>query len=194
MARYPQARVRDALEAAGAASIRNPAAWVVAALREDWNVDARLAERRDAVASATRRAEADQAALDARAEAARQARLSAQWAAALSGALDDRQLAEAVHRLTRPLPGIGRRSGPEVCAALVRWAQRVHAEQPDRPLSEGLAAALAARPTPEDVPDGGLDLPAPQPSNPAPALAGRVGACLDRPARDRASAAPGMSR
>ena len=115
------------------------------------------------------------------------------WASAVSAALDDTQLAEAVQRLTRPLPGLGRRSAPAACAALVRWAQAVAAAHPGHRLDTTLPAALAACPTPDDVPDDPIDVAPPAPCPTAGDLFGRVAALLDHDRRRAASTSRELS-
>jgi hypothetical protein len=142
---HGQARVVDALDAVdtlGDGEVRRRAGWVVSAIRQGWDLEGLLAERRQLEARYARwereRAERDRAA------ARWQAREStvASWRAALSAALDDRQLAVAVTRVTTPVAGLGRRSLPVVRAQLLAWAVARHAAAPDRPLSAVLGDDL----------------------------------------------------
>jgi hypothetical protein len=142
---HGQARVVDALDAVdtlGDGEVRRRAGWVVSAIRQGWDLEGLLAERRQLEARYARwereRAERDRAA------ARCQAREStvASWRAALSAALDDRQLAIAVARVTTPVAGLGRRSLPVVRAQLLAWAVVAHRAAPDGPLSEVLADDL----------------------------------------------------
>ncbi len=176
---HPAKLISDALEAGGAKRLHNPAGWLVRAISGRWDLSDEVAEVR-AVRARTRARERDAAAaVEQRQRERHQQELSKAWAAAVSGALDDRQLAEAIRRLTRPLPGVGRRSGPAVCAALVRWAQSVAATHSGCPLDVALQVALAARPSPDDVPDAPADVAPPAPWR-AAALSGRVAALLER--------------
>lgn len=70
-------------------------------------------------------------------------RRAAGWAAAISAALDDDQLATAVARLSPPVPGIGRRSACVARGDLIAWAVAAHRRRPDQPLQHALTAALA---------------------------------------------------
>ena len=65
-----------------------------------------------------------------------------EWRGAISAALDDRQLATAVERITTPVAGLGRRSVPIVRAQLVAWAVTAHRGAPTRLLVEALADDL----------------------------------------------------
>ncbi len=177
-ARHPVERLSDVVDAAEAQSLRKPAGWVVAALRDDWDVTEILAAHRGA--QARQRAAAVQAEQDAcRTVAEQQRRDRTQaWAAAISAALDDRQLLEALTRVTTPTPGVGRRSVPIARAQLLAWALAVHRDRPDLQLPDALAAAL---PTAGPVP-GALDGDLPDPPPPAADLRGelsaRIAACL----------------
>jgi hypothetical protein len=142
---HDQARMVDALDAVdtlGDGEVRRRAGWVVSAIRQGWDLDGLLAERRQLEARYARwereRAERDRAA--ARWRAGESA--VAGWRAALSEALDDRQLAVAVDRVTTPVAGLGRRSLPVVRAQLLAWAVTRHLAAPDHPLSEVLADDL----------------------------------------------------
>jgi hypothetical protein len=142
---HGQARVVDALDAVdtrGDGEVRRRAGWVVSAIRQGWDLEGLLAERRQLEARYARwereRAERDRAAARWRARES----TVAGWRAALSAALDDRQLAVAVDRVTTPVTGLGRRSLPLVRAQLLAWAVTAHRAAPDRPLSEVLADDL----------------------------------------------------
>lgn len=118
-------------------------------------------------------------------------RRAAGWAAAISAALDDEQLATAVARLSPPVPGIGRRSACVARGDLIAWAVAAHRRRPDQPLQHALTAALAdttdaARPGgvpswpsagPVAAPDG--DLPEPPDVGHAP-LHARLVAAVQR--------------
>jgi DNA-binding transcriptional ArsR family regulator len=189
VAEHPGAVVRDALDAVGVKRLHNPAGWVVRAISGRWDVSGDAAQARAARARAAAR-KRDELGADERREQERDRQTSsAAWAAAVSAAMDDRQLAEAIQRLTSPLPGLERRYAPAVCAALVLWAQAVVAVDPGRPLDVALRLALAARPTPDDVPDIAPEVSAPTPCSQAADLSGRVSALLGRDRRGSASTA-----
>jgi hypothetical protein len=145
---HGQARVVDALDAVDTLAdgqVRRRAGWVVSAIRQGWDLDGLLAERRQLEARYARweqeRTERDRAA----ARWPAQGSVVGAWRAALSAALDDRQLAVAVEQVTTPVAGLGRRSLPIVRAQLLAWAVTAHAAAPDRPLSEVLAEDLVGR-------------------------------------------------
>lgn len=69
-------------------------------------------------------------------------RCAGAWRAAISGTLDDQQLAVAVERVTTPVAGLGRRSIPIARAQLLAWAVTVHQDAPDRPLGDVLTDDL----------------------------------------------------
>jgi hypothetical protein len=142
---HGRARVVDALDAVetlGDGEVRRRAGWVVSAIRQGWDLEGLLAERRQLEARYARwvreRAERDRAAARWRAHES----TVAGWRAALSSALDDRQLAVAVDRVTTPVAGLGRRSLPVVRAQLLLWAVARHAAAPDRTVSEVLGDDL----------------------------------------------------
>ncbi len=190
---HPAELVRDAVEAVGVERLHNPAGWLVRAISGRWDLSAEVAEAR-AMHARSRAGERDEAAgLERRRQQREREGSSIAWASAVSAALDDTQLAEAVQRLTRPLPGLGRRSAPAACAALVRWAQAVAAAHPGHRLDTTLPAALAACPTPDDVPDDPIDVAPPAPCPTAGDLFGRVAALLDHDRRRAASTSHELS-
>lgn len=145
---HGQARVvgaLDAVETLGDGQVRRRAGWVVSAIRQGWNLDGMLAERRQLEARHARwereRADRDRAAAEWRAQ---ESTVGA-WRAVVSAALDDRQLAVAVDRVTTPVAGLGRRSVPIMRAQLLVWAVTSQLAAPDRPLSEVLADDLVGR-------------------------------------------------
>lgn len=114
----PPERIRDALEAVGGKRLHNPAGWLVRAVSGTWDLSADIEEARNARArQAARQLDEAAAARRPAQEAQRRERESA-WEAAICAAFDDAQLAEAIKRLTTPVPGLGRRSVPAACAAL----------------------------------------------------------------------------
>ena len=143
--RYGTDRVVDALDAVdtlGDGQVRRRAGWVVSAIRQGWDLEELLAERRQLEARYARwereRADRDRAAARWRAQES----VAGAWRAAVSSSLDDRQLAVAVERATTPVAGLARRSVPIVRAQLLAWAVTAHTAAPDRPLSEVLADDL----------------------------------------------------
>ena len=138
-------RVVDALDAVatlGDGEVHLRAGWVLSAVREGWDLDELLAERHAAQARLARW-QAERVARD-RDTASWRSResLMGEWRGAISAALDDRQLATAVARVTAPVAGLGRRSVPIVGAQLVAWAVAAHRKAPTRPLAEVLADDL----------------------------------------------------
>ena len=169
LSEYGTDRVVDALDAVdtlGDREVRRRAGWVVAAIREGWNLGELLAERRVAEARYARW-ERERAARDRDADRWRDREsIAGSWRAHISAALDDRQLELVVERVTTPVAGLGRRSVPVVTAQLLAWAVAAHLRAPERPLAQVLAAAVARsdrRPAP-----GSLDGPLPT----APVIAG----------------------
>ncbi|MEX2504687.1 MAG: hypothetical protein WD378_07545, partial [Egicoccus sp.] len=158
----------DAVDTLGDREVRRRAGWVVSAIRQGWDLGELLAERRQIDARHARwereRDERDrQAARWRTSEVA-----SAGWRAAVSAALDDRQLAVAVERVTTPVAGLDRRSVPIVRAQLVAWAVAAHRTAPDRPLPEVLADDLVG----SDRTVGAPSFEGPLPPSPS-AMAGR---------------------
>jgi hypothetical protein len=146
--RYGRQRVVDALDAVdtlGDRAVRSRAGWVVSAIRQGWDLEGLLAERRQLEARYARwereRNERDRRAAQWR---AREPATGA-WRAAISGALDDQQLAVAVERVTTPVAGLGRRSIPIMRAQLLAWAVAAHRGEPERPLAQVLADDLIGR-------------------------------------------------
>ena len=161
---YGTGRVVDALDAVdtlGDGEVRRRAGWVVAAIRQGWDLADLLAERRTVEARYARweRERGDRDREAARWEA-RQA-VAGRWRGAISSALDDRQLVSAVERITSPTAGLGRRSVPVAAAQLLAWAVMAHLRAPDRPLAKVLAADLARPDRPSDPgwPEGPLPRP-----------------------------------
>jgi hypothetical protein len=169
--RYARERVVDALDAVdtlGDGQVRRRAGWVVSAIRQGWNLDDLLAERRQLEA---RRARWEREREERDRQAARwQAQESAAggWRAAISATLDDQQLAVAVERVTTPVAGLGRRSIPIVRAQLLAWAVTAHRAAADRPLAAVLVDDLLERDGTASAPS--LDGPLP----PVPAGVGEL--------------------
>ena len=193
----------DALDTLGDGEVRRRAGWVVSAIRQGWDLDGLLAERRQLEARYARwereRSERDR---QAAGWSARES-LAGSWRAAISVALDDRQLARAVEQVTTPAAGLDRRSVPIVRAQLLAWAVGVHRQNPDRQLAEALAddldrAERVATPTCLDEP---LASP-PRDTEPSDDLTERLTRLLGRradlsqpgaPARERANGARGRA-
>jgi hypothetical protein len=162
--RYGTDRVVDALDACdllGDGQVRRRAVWVVAAIRQGWDLEDLLVERRQLRARYARwereRAERDREADRWRARES----VTGAWRAAISAALDDRQLSSAIEQVTTPVAGLDRRSVPVVRAQLLAWAVEAHRAAPDVPLGEALADSLATEtgPVAGDALAGGLPAP-----------------------------------
>jgi hypothetical protein len=150
--RYGTDRVVDALDACdllGDGQVRRRAVWVVAAIRQGWDLEDLLVERRQLRARYARwereRAERDREADRWRARES----VAGAWRAAISAALDDRQLTSAIERVTTPVAGLDRRSVPVVRAQLLAWAVDAHRAAPELPLGEALADSLATATGPQ---------------------------------------------
>lgn len=128
--------------------------WLVRAISEAWDLRAEA----DAIRHARTRSQRERArALEAaRLEREHDQRLGG-WAAAISDALTDHQLADAVERVAQPIEWLGRRSAPLATTQLLAWAIDTAARAPEQPLDVVLDHALRASiPTmtalPENVP------------------------------------------
>jgi hypothetical protein len=144
--RYGTDRVVHALDACdllGDGQVRRRAVWVIAAIRQGWDLEDLLVERRQLRARYARwereRAERDREADCWRARES----VAGAWRGAISAALNDRQLTTAVERVTTPVAGLDRRSVPVVRAQLLAWAVEAHRAAPELPLGEALADSLA---------------------------------------------------
>jgi DNA-binding transcriptional ArsR family regulator len=143
VADHPAVQIRDALDAVSGTDARKPAGWVVAAVRNGWDVAELAAEQRK-LADRRRRGEveaAERAAVDA-AAVDRRTR-EAGWATAAVEALDDHQLARVVAQLTSPVPALGRRALPAVRARLAAVTAAVASSE--IPLGDALVAAARDR-------------------------------------------------
>lgn len=187
-------RIADVLDAQEAVDgdVRSPGGWVVAALRDDWDLRPILAERREAEARAAVWEREAAARRTAGSAAEARAPMVAAWCTAISSALHDAELAVAIERVTTPLGGLERRSVPVVRAQLLAWALAVHARDPDRPLEATLRDDLEGGPTPGVQLDGDLP-PAPDADCRSGDLTDRIAAVFERRAdlrlvsRDQAS-------
>lgn len=164
--RHGTDRVVDALDACdllGDGQVRSRAVWVVAAIRQGWDLEDLLVERRQLRARYARwereRAERDRETDRWRARES----VAGVWRAAISAALDDRQLTSAVERVTTPVAGLDRRSVPVVRAQLLAWAVEAHRAAPELPLAGALADSLATATGPAAGDALAGDLPAPPP-------------------------------
>jgi hypothetical protein len=164
--RYGTDRVVDALDACdllGDREVRGRAVCVVAAIRQGWDVEDLLVERRQLQARYARwereRTERDREADRWRARES----VAGTWRAAISAALDDHQLTSAIDQVTTPVAGLDRRSVPVVRAQLLAWAIDAHRAAPELPLKEALADSLATAtgPAGADALAGGLLAPPP---------------------------------
>jgi hypothetical protein len=146
--RYSRERVVDALDAVDTlvdGQVRRRAGWVVSAIRQGWDLDDLLAERRQLEARHARwEHERDERDRQAARWRARESAAGA-WRAVLSATLDDEQLAVAVERVTTPVAGLGRRSVPIVRAQLLEWATAAHRAAAGRPLADVLVDDLLER-------------------------------------------------
>lgn len=183
LTRHRPDRVGEVADAAEAKNPASPAGWVVAALRDGWDVAEAAAERRGQQARQRRRD--DRVAAEARAARVQQVRRDrvAGWAAAVSAALDDTQLVRALEAVTAAPAGLGRLPVPLARAQLLRWAITAHQHTPAKPLAEALAGQLAAGPTPADDGGGGEgDLPPPPHTSASPPeLSARLAGLLGDP-------------
>jgi hypothetical protein len=154
--RHAAEDVERAVAVAARRAVRNPAGFVVMALRGGWDL---ASERQPASASGrTHVAGQDAADQAAPAQAIQERAKAAGWCQAISAALADAQLREALQQVTTPAPGVGRRSLPLARAQLVAWAIHVARCQPSLPLAEALSVALAngvrpVEPTDDAIPD-----------------------------------------
>ena len=175
--RHAAEDVERAVAVAARCAVRNPAGFVVRALREGWDLPS---EHQPATASGRTHAVRQNAADGtAAAQAVQERAKAAGWCQAISAAFDDAQLREAVQQVTTPAPGVGRRSLPLARAQLLAWAIHVARCQPSLPLAEALAAlANGARPV-EPTDDGIPDPPATAAG--VPDLTARLRAFLSNP-------------
>ncbi|MBY5161486.1 hypothetical protein [Salsipaludibacter albus] len=149
IAAHPVAQVVDVLDAVEVTEARSPAGWVVTAIRDGWDVSQAAEQLRSE--RKARRLRARDGALRrlARQREDRQLDRSTRWEAAVSGALDNDQLARALEVHTSPLAGVvGRRSVPVATAQIVGWAVAAHRADPGAPLADLLPRLLAGDPTP----------------------------------------------
>lgn len=149
VARYPAAQITDALDVLATRRPADAVGWLVRAISDAWDVRAQATAVRDARVRAQR---AQAAAVEAaRREAERDQRLAG-WAAAICDALSDRQLTDAVTRVTEPIGWLGRRSAPLAATQLLAWAIHAASRASEQPLNAVLADALGAPASTTDLP------------------------------------------
>lgn len=173
---HPARQIEDALTVVGNRDADNPAGWLVAAIRRGWD----LSDEVDQIEAAARRADQFAVEIQRRRDRRREDKLAlgraADWHAAISTAVSDRQLRRTVRAISDRLPDVAAGSVPVVRAELVRLAAAGCRRNPGRPLAEALEAALEA---------GAGELPTPLPPPPveadgeAPPLAERLSMLLD---------------
>ena len=139
VARFSAQQIRDALDVLPARRCSSTAGWLVAAISGGWQLHEEANGLRAARASVQQR-RADTRATDARQD--QRDRLLAGWAAAISDALTDTQLAAAVQRVTRPVDGLNRHSVPVAASQILGWAITAATSAPDEPLHTALTDAL----------------------------------------------------
>ena len=113
--------VEAALEALPWDRVRNPAGWLVKAIRDGWALEAR--DRGD-TQPARQAPDYTPPAVE------RDGRAHEAWAACAVTVLDGPLMAEAVAKVTTPVAGIGRRSVPAAIGQLGSWAAAVHTATP----------------------------------------------------------------
>lgn len=179
---YPESRIVDALDAVEEihkrGPVRNPLAWVDAAIRHHWDLTSILGPRRAREARIAAR-HTETAARDAAIDAYPEHRaISERWGTALAAALDDDQLGRAIEAVSMPVAGIGRSSIPVVRADLLAWTVEVHQRHPGVPLASALAADLDRGPDPVVMPGWPLPEPPPAPresfADDPPSLSDRI--------------------
>jgi hypothetical protein len=175
--------------------VRSPSGFVVSALRDGWDLSEAVAEEREARQRERRETQQADAEAAARSAQERQRVQTDGWSAAISAALDDRALACAIAAVTRPVPGVGRRSAPVVHAELIAWAAAVACGDSDRSLREALLDDLARGPTrPGSGVGANLPDPPARPEDSGSDLASRIAACLRTPHMPSPSHGSGAAR
>ena len=170
-----KAHAGDAIDAADTAKPRNPAGWIIAALRGRWDTTDLAANTRTTQATAERRRQADTARQQADRAAARDRQRADGWLSAVSAALNDDQLTRAIRNVTTEIPGLQRRSLPMARTQLLRWAMNVHSDSdPNQPFTEALLVSLPTA-SPPRVDDDLAHIPDP-PDTAEPYR--RLAACL----------------
>ena len=139
VARFPAPQIADALDVLPARRCSNAAGWLVRAISDGWQLHDEAQRLR------TARTHVQQHHNDALATQVRQEQREAWltgWGAAVSDALTDTQLAAAVHRVTRPVAALDRRSAPVAASQLLAWAITTATSAPYEPLDTALNNAL----------------------------------------------------
>ncbi|WP_157965943.1 hypothetical protein [Euzebya rosea] len=146
--------IEAALDALPWERVRNPAGWLVKAVRDGWAVEAQ--QRRQREQEPTPRVPDYQPPSVEPDGLAHQA-----WAAFAVTVLDDGALADAVGKVTTPVAGLGRRSAPAVIGELGGWAAKAFGASRGGSLRDALADALPdAGPVPYDPSLSMIELPA----------------------------------
>jgi len=144
VADHPHDVIHAAIDAADTAKPRNPAGWIITALRNRWDTTDLATATRSTQAAAERRRQEDATQQQASNAATRDQQRAEGWLLALSAALDDDQLANAIRRVTTDVPDRQRRSLPMTRTQLLQWAISVHSESdPSQPFTDALVASLA---------------------------------------------------
>ncbi|MEO2108922.1 MAG: hypothetical protein ABGZ36_25215 [Actinomycetota bacterium] len=183
--------IEAALDALPWERVRNPAGWLVKAVRDGWAVEAQ--QRRQREQEPTPRVPDYQPPSIEPEGLAHQA-----WAAFAVTVLDDGALAETVGKVTTPVAGLGRRSTPAVIGELGGWAAKAFGASRGS-LRDALTDALPdATPVPYDPSLSMIELPAVEVSSDWKSrLAGAVRVADSRPAqveldREEQSSVPGL--
>lgn len=154
IAAHGQELVESALAALPWDRVRNPAGWLVKAVRDGWAVQAEQRRQRE-LQPARMIPEYEPPSVEPE-------RLAHEaWAAFAVTVLDDRSLAEAVAKVTTPVAGIRRRSAPVAIGELGGWAAQAFAASHGGSLRDALADALPdAGPVPFDRDLSLVEIPA----------------------------------
>ncbi|HKJ55500.1 MAG TPA: hypothetical protein VJ978_05890 [Nitriliruptoraceae bacterium] len=179
IADHPGDVIDEAIDAADTAKPRNPAGWIIAALRGRWDTTDLATATKTTRSAAERRRQEDATRQQAGKTAERDRQRVDGWLRAVSAALNDDQLAQALRRVTTDVPGLQRRSLPVARTQLLRWAIRLHSpSDPSQPFTEALRTALPTA-QPPHIDDDIERLPEPpdtqQPHQP---LDSRFAACF----------------
>lgn len=145
--------IEAALDALPWERVRNPAGWLVKAVRDGWAVEAQQRRQREQ--------EPAPRVPDYQPPSVEPEGLAHQaWAAFAVTVLDDAALAEAVGKVTTPVAGLGRRSAPAVIGELGGWAAKAFGAFRGGSLRDALAEALPdAAPVPYDPSLSMIELP-----------------------------------
>ncbi|WP_370325817.1 hypothetical protein [Euzebya sp.] len=154
LAEHGQELVEAALAALPWDRVRNPAGWLVKAVRDGWAVEAQQRRQRE-VQPSPRVPDYEPPSVEPEGLA------HEAWAAFAVTVLDDRSLAEAIAKVTTPVAGIGRRSVPVAVGELGGWAASAFAASCGGSLRDALTDALPdAEPVPFDRSLSFVEIPA----------------------------------